>query len=245
MQPMTVLVGGDGGSQRPSPQIISHYEALHFGHVDQYTNVPDGVEAELTFIGDQAEVVLGTLTITNKNGSQFPASGRIAMGSGQIINCTDILFGNCDFKRHLNGVLILYGAPLCDANGSGSVSYYVTSLNQSTGVAFGPDASFSANAPIATSAPGCPSADSTNSDPQKPSPGDSTTNTPTVPSVPGSPSGPPPVYDGPGIPPLPPSYPPPGPAGGTEDFWCQTTDTYVYVNGVKTLFTTVIDCYHS
>jgi hypothetical protein len=247
LQPIADLVIGDGGSLRPPPQVISHYEALHFGHVDPYTNAPDAVEAELTFIGDQAEIVLGNLTITGKNGSQYPANGRIAMGPGQIINCADILFGSCDLKRHLNGLLTVYGAPLCDANGNGSVSYYVTNLNQTMGV-FGPiggDGSVSANAPIGTSAPPCPSADDTNSDPRKPSPGDSTTSTPNVPSVPGSPSGPPPVYDGPGIPPLPPSYPAPRPAGGTEDFWCQTTNTYQYVGGVRTLFTTVIDCYHS
>ena len=242
MQPDPVLLS-DGGSSRPAPQVLSHYEALHFGRVDQYTNVPDGVEAEATFSGDQMEIVLGSLTITSNNGSQYQYSGRIAMGPGQFTSCTDILLGTCDSRRHLNGALILSGAPWCDANGNGSVNYYATNLNLAIGItsSSGADASVSANAPIGTAASRCPIADTTQAAP-KTSPSDTTSETPTVPEAPGgSPAGPPPVYDGPGVPPPPPS--PPRTDGAPEDFWCQTTNTYVYVNGVKTLFTSVIDCH--
>jgi len=243
MQPDRLLVT-DGGSPRPASQIIAHYEALHFGHVDQYMNVPDGVEAEVTFIGDQAEIVLGSLTITGDNGSQYQKNGRIAMGPGQLTSCTDILLSSCDFRRHLNGALILSGAPVCDANGSGSVSYYITNLNVPLGSS-GADGPVSANAPIGTAAPRCPIADTTKAAPTT-NPSDTTSDTPTVPEAPGgSPAGPPPIYDGPGAPPLPPSYPPPRTDGAPEDFWCQTTNTYVWINGVKTLFTTVIDCHRS
>ncbi|HZI41236.1 MAG TPA: hypothetical protein VFD67_06015 [Gemmatimonadaceae bacterium] len=241
-QPTADLLGEAGTGVRPAPQVISHYEALHFGRADQYMNVPDGVEAEVTFFGDQADIELANLTIASSSGAQFPASGRIAFGAGQLTYCTDILFGNCDYKHHLNGVITVSSAPVCDARGNGSVSYYVTNLNQSVGFGTTSDGSVSANAPISATAPTCPSADSINSGPTKPG-SDSTTQNPTDPSLPtGSPSGPPPAPEGPGIPPLPPSYPPPS-TGGTAEFWCQTTRIYTYVDGVRTLFVTVIDCY--
>jgi hypothetical protein len=231
---------------RPPPQILAHFEALHFGHQDKYMNVPDGVEAEVTFIGDQADITVTSLAITGTNGSPYSQSGRIAMGPGQIMSCTDVSFGACDNQRHLNGVMVLSDAPTCDAQGSGTVNYYVTNITPP--ISFGPistgsgggDQSASAVASVSSSAGPCSS--DGGQPPHDPST-DTTSTAPTTPP-PGSPAGPPPGYDGPGVP-LPPSYPPPRIDGGTEDFWCEQVDIYVYVGGLRTLFGTEIYCYRS
>jgi hypothetical protein len=233
---------------RPPPQILAHFEALHFGHQDKYVNVPDGVEAEVTFIGDQADITVTSLAITGTNGSPYSQSGRIAMGPGQIMSCTDVSFGACDNQRHLNGVMVLSDAPTCDAQGSGTVNYYVTNITPP--ISFGPistgsggsDQSASAVASVSSSAGPC-SSDNGGQPPHDPST-DTASTAPTSPP-PGSPAGPPPGYDGPGVPPLPPSYPPPRIDGGTEDFWCEQVDIYVYVGGLRTLFGTEIYCYRS
>ena len=228
---------------RPPPQILSHFEALHFGHQDRYMNVPDGVEAEVTFVGDQADMTVTSLTITGTSGSSYSRSGRIAMGPGQMISCTDVSFGACDNRRHLNGVMVLSDAPTCDATGSGTVNHYVTNITPP--ISFGPisagngsDQSASAVASVSSSAGPCSSDDG-----HQPS-ADTTASTPTSPP-PGTPAGPPPGYDGPGVPPVPPSYAPPRIDGGTESFWCETVELYVYPNGVRTLFGTEIHCYRS
>ena len=237
-------------TMRPPPQIFSHFEALHFGHKDKYLNVPDGIEAEVTFVGDQAEITAASVTITGNNGSSYPETGRIAMGSGQIINCADVIFGGCDNRRHLSGVMVLYDAPTCDAKGSGTVNYYVNNINPPLGISYGPtsigsagnnDQSVSAVAPVSSSAGPCSSDDG---EPKQDPSTDTTSNVPTTPP-PGSPAGPPPVYNGPGVPPLPPSYPPPGVAGGMEGFWCEQVDIYVFIGGLRTLFATEIHCYRS
>jgi len=231
---------------RPPPQIFAHFEALHFGHQDKYMNVPDGVEAEVTFIGDQADITVTSLTITGTNGSPYSRSGRIAMGPGQIMSCTDVSFGACDNRHHLSGVMVLSDAPSCDAQGTGTVNYYVTNITPP--ISFGPissgggDQSASAVASVSSSAGPC-SSDNGGQPPHDPST-DTTSTAPTTPP-PGSPAGPPPGYDGPGVPPLPPSYPPPRIDGGTEDFWCEQVDIYVYVGGLRTLFGTEIYCYRS
>jgi hypothetical protein len=234
-------------TMRPPPQILSHFEALHFGYHDSYMNVPDGIEAEVTFVGDQADITVASGTITGNNGSTYPLSGRIAMGSGQLISCTDAVFGACDNRRHLNGVAVLSSAPTCDAKGNGTVNYYVTNINPPITVSYDPtsigsagngDQSASAVASVSSSAGAC------TSDNDGHPATDSTSNAP-APPPPGSPAGPPPTYDGPGIPPLPPSYPPPQIAGGTEDFWCERVDVYQYIGGVRTLLTSEIYCYRS
>jgi hypothetical protein len=237
-------------TMRPPPQILSHFEALHFGYSDQYTSVPDGVEAEVTFVGDQADITVASGTITRNSGSTYSLSGRIAMGPGQIIGCTDGVFGACDNRRHLNGVLVLPAAPTCDARGNGTVSYYVTNITPPISVSYDPtsfgsagngDQSASAAAVVSSSAGPCPS---DSGQPKQSPSSDSTSNAP-APPPPGSPAGPPPGYDGPGVPPLPPSYPPSGVGGGTADFWCERVDVYGYVGGVRTLFTTEIHCYRT
>ena len=234
---------------RPPPEVLSHIEALHFGHRDQYTSVPDAIEAEVTFIGDQADITVASGTITDNNGSTYPLSGRIAMGAGQIISCSDFVFGGCDNRRHLNGVLLFSSAPTCDASGNGTVNYYVSNITPPMSVGYDPTSvgstgggnqSASALAPVSSSGGPCPS---DNGQP-KPDPStDSTSNAP-APPPPGAPAGPPPGYDGPGVPPLPPSYPTPN-TGGTADFWCEKVEVYGYVGGVRPLFTTEIYCYRS
>ena len=231
------LLTDDEGSLRPAPQILGHYEALHFGYADQNMNVPDGVEAEVTFIGDQADISASSITITKKDGSTFPSSGEIVRGPGLIINCSDVLFGTCDNRRRLNGVMILSGAPTCDASGSGTVSYYVSNLNSpfngavgivSSGSSGSNPTSIAAAGVVSSRASPCPAGGQQSSD--------STSSSPPTGPV-GVPSGPPPPPTGPNVP----YYPPSG--GGTTStyFHCDRGD--FYVNG--SLFDTTIVCYPS
>jgi hypothetical protein len=238
-------------TMRPPPQILSHFEALHFGHHDSYVSVPDGIEGEVTFIGDQAQITATSVTITGNNGSSYAATGgSIAIGSGQIINCGDVVFGSCDSQRHLAGVMVLNDAPTCDAKGNGTVNYYVNNISPPISISYSPisiggagnnNQSASAVAFVSSGAGACPSDDA------QPKPGPSTDTTSKVPTTPppGAPAGPPPVYDGPGVPPLPPSYPPPRTAGGMEGFWCEQVDVYVFIGGLRTLFASEIYCYRS
>jgi hypothetical protein len=226
----------DEGSLRPPPQILSHYEALHFGQVDRYVNVPDGVEGDVTFIGDQADISASSITITKKDGSTFPYSGEITRGPGVIISCADVLFGSCDNRRRLNGVMILSRAPTCDASGSGTVSYYVANLNSplsgtvgtvSSGSSGNNPTSIAAAGVVSSTASPCPAGGQQSSD--------STSASPTGPV--GVPSGPPPPPTGPNAPYYPPT------SGGTTStyFHCEQGD--FYVNG--SLFETTIVCYPS
>jgi hypothetical protein len=233
------LLTADNGSLRPPPQILAHYEALHFGYAGQNTSVPDGVEAEVTFIGDQADISASSITITKKDGSTFPSSGEIAQGPGLIISCADVLFGSCDNRRRLNGVMILYGAPTCDASGSGTISYYVSNLTSpfsgtvgvvSSGSSGNNPTSIAAAGVVSSTASPCPAND--NGGQQS---NDSTTASPSGPV--GVPSGPPPPPTGPNAP----SYPASG--GGTTVTYFHCDRGYVYQNG--SLFETTIVCYPS
>ena len=224
--PNALLSPGADETLRPPPQVISHFEALHFGHGSGFLSVPDGIEAQVTFIGDQAEISAVNVTITSKDGSTYPFDGEIARGPGQLISCSDVVLGNCDNRRLLNTLATLPGAPTCGASGSGSVSYYVSNVSSTPSVAgsSGSQASVPAGGPISASADPCPVASDSS--------GQQTT-TPT-----GSPSGPPPPPTGPNAPTAP---PPPTPTGGgsTVSFHCERGD--IYVNG--TLFETKITCY--
>jgi len=233
LRPNALLTDGDG-SLRPPPQLLAHYEALHFGYFDQSTNVPDGIEAEATFIADQADISASSITITKKDGSTYTFGGEIARGSGVIINCTDVLFGTCDNRRRLNGVVILSGAPTCDASGSGTVSYYVSNLNStlsgpigivSSGTSGDYATSIAVSRAVSSTSSPCPTSGQQGTD--------STSATGPV----GVPSGPPLQPTGPNVP----YYPPSG--GGTTStyFHCEQGD--FYVNG--SLFETTIVCYPS
>lgn len=216
------LLGIDDGSYRPPPQVLSHYESLYFGHTDLYTNVPDGVEAAATFVGDQAEIAIPSLTITKKDGSSSSFHGTITKGTGAITNCADVTLGNCSNQRLLNGVMTLGSAPTCDASGSGSVSYSVSNLTSTTGITSGAGsgtASASATGSLSgTSAP-CP----------PPQTSDPTT---TQPSDGGTPPPPPP--------PIPPYDPAPPLGGGTGIYFnCEQAD--LYQNGV--LIESILTCY--
>ena len=232
--PNALLTTGDDGTLQPPPppppQIISHFEALHFGYGTGYLSVPDGIEANVTFIGDQAEISAVNVTITSTSGSSFSLNGNIAQGPGPLISCTDVVLGSCDNRRLLNAVAVLPSAPTCNASGSGSVGYYVSNLNSSLSISgsSGTQASVTASGSVSASASPCPvAADSSG---QQTS--DSTTTTPS-----GSPSGPPPPPSGPNVPTAP---PPPVPVvGSTVSFHCERGD--IYVNG--TLFETKITCY--
>jgi hypothetical protein len=235
-RPNAVLTD-DEGSLRPPPQILAHYEALHFGYVDQNMNVPDGVEAEVTFVGDQADISASSITITKKDGSTFSSSGEIAQGPGLIISCTDVLFGSCDNRRRLNGVMLLSGAPTCDASGSGTVSYYASNSNStlsgpvgivSSGTSGDNATSIAMTGAVSSAASPCPAGGQQSTD-------STSSSSPTGPV--GVPSGPAPPPMGPNVP----YYPPSG--GGTTStyFHCEQGD--FYVNG--SLFETTIVCYPS
>ena len=241
------VIGRDPYAPRPSPKIISHYESLHFGYKNQYVNAPDAVEAEVTFVGDQASMMLNNLSIVGKDGSNFSAAGALGGGGGQSVNCPDVIFGDCENRRHNNAVMMLWGAPICDAHGNGSVSYYVTNLNSTVGVTAGPvsggatggpGAAAAGNASIDQTAPACPPPDTTA---QKPSVPRDTTNTG---DTGGSPTGgaipPPAAPTGPGLPPVPPPAQPTGPG---KTFWCEQVNVYTFVNGVQTLFDSSLECY--
>lgn len=159
---------GDGtdGTLKPSPRIISHYEKLYFGRNDEYFRLPTAVNAEMTFVGDVGDIQLGSLTITRNSGSSpYQASGRITAGSGQLLNCLDGFFAACGNEKYLGGMLILDGAPVCDARGSGNVNYYANNVNSSFGTALlgsfssstpgGIEGSTSSNGSVDGIAPAC------------------------------------------------------------------------------------------
>ena len=235
LPPNVDLLSGDDGSWKPLPQIFSHYEAFHFGQRDQYTSVPDGIEAEVTFIGDQADISVSSITVTKRDGTSNQASGEVAQGAGVLINCADVLYGNCDNRRRLNGVMTVSAAATCDASASGAVSYSVSNVSTplsaySTSSSGGNTASASAIAAISGTASPCTTGDG------GPETTDSTRTAPTGPA--GVPSAPPPSPTGPYAP----SYPPT--SGGTTTstyFHCEQGD--IYQNG--SLFETKITCYPS
>lgn len=226
--PSVILTSGDG-SYQPPPRVLSHYEALHFGYATQYANVPDGVEAELTFVGDQADISLSNLTITTTSGRSYPFSGKIAQGPGVVIGCSDVVFTGCGSQRRLNGAMTLGAAPTCNAYGSGSVSYNVSNLNTSLATTAGAGSSTmsaAAMGAISGTATSCPDTGAPKSDPTKPA--DSTATSAGSPPPPASP---PPPSD-----PLPPST-----AGVVVHLQCDQGD--LYQDGY--LVDTVITCYAS
>ncbi|HEY2378416.1 MAG TPA: hypothetical protein VGH98_20725 [Gemmatimonadaceae bacterium] len=241
--PNALLAGDESGTYRSPPKIISHYEALHFGQVDKSSNVPDGIEAEAVFVGDQAEISVQSVTITGKDGSTYSSSGEMAQGPGQLINCTDAVLGTCDNRRRLNGVMALNGAPTCSASGSATVGYYVSNVNLPVSIGLGPvstgssgnnESSVAANAQVTSQASPCSSGDDGGQQPT-----DSTNATPPTGPV-GVPSGPPPPPTGPNAPYYPPvSYPPTTGGTGTVSFHCEQGDIYYY----GALFETRITCY--
>lgn len=228
MAPSVILTSGDG-SYQPPPRVLSHYEALHFGYATQSTNVPDGVEAELTFVGDQADISLSNLTITTTSGRSYPFSGPIAQGPGVIMGCSDVVFTGCGTERRLNGAVTLGAAPTCNAYGSGSVSYNVANFNTSLGTIAGAGSSTmsaAAMGAISGTAMSCPDTGAPKSDPTKP-----TDSTGTSAGSPPPPASPPPTSD-----PLPPST-----AGVVVHLQCEQGD--LYQDGY--LVDTVITCYAS
>ena len=231
--PNALLTDGDDGSWLPPPQILAHYEAFHFGQRDQLTNVPDAVEGDVTFVGDQANVSVA-LMVTKNDGATSTYATRIAQGTGTLLGCTDVGFGNCANRRRLNGAITLGDAPTCAASASGTVSYYVSNvgaiLSGSVGSGGNNTASASASGSVSGTASACSSGDNGG---QQTS--DSTSTTPSGPV--GVPSAPPPPPSGPNAPTSPPT------SGGSTvtTFHCDRND--VYVNG--TLFDTTITCYPS
>jgi hypothetical protein len=234
LEPNAIL---DGAGGIELPRIISHYEALRFGRHDWNFNIATAVEAEMTFIGDFGETALGALTITRKiGGSPYVRSGRIAIGGGEIVNCADVSFGGCDNRRHLGGVLILDGAPDCDAKGSGNVNYFVSNANSSMGidllpspVSIGTNGSstggVASNGLLDMAAPPC------NTD-----------------NVPAAPPPPPPDYPGGPVPDPQPWEPPPGdpappPAPGPVVFFCSGVVMSQIVGDVKILLAEAYVCY--
>jgi hypothetical protein len=233
--PNVDLISGDDGSWKPLPQIFSHYEAFHFGYHDQYTNVPDGIEAEVTFIGDQADISVSSVTVTKKDGTTYQGSGNVIQGPGELISCGDIAYGSCDSRRRLNGVMLVPPAATCDASASGTVSYSVSNVSTPLGAySTSGSGSSTANTSAMGAISGTASPCTTGDGGQQTT--DSTSTAPTGPvGVPSAP--PPPPSD-----PYAPSYPPT--SGGTTTttyFHCEQGD--IYQNG--SLFETKITCYPS
>jgi hypothetical protein len=245
--PNAATLDEEGNSyERPAPKIISHYEVIHFGQVDQYVNVPAGIEAEMTFIGDAGDIQVGSMAISRGGGDMpYPVTGRIVAGPGELVNCQDVILGDCQNRRHLAGVMILYGVPQCDAKANGNVTYYVNNLNMPIGISFAPtpfsistpgnmEGGVSANAEINSTAAPCSSGDDG---------GDHSQPTDTVPTV---------YTPGTGVEPLPrptgwgvPTFPPPGtPSAPPEDFWCERVDLFL-VGVTRTLLDSSYECYRS
>jgi hypothetical protein len=217
------------------PQILSHFEEFYFGRHDQTSSTPSGVEAEMTFIADQGQITLASLTVTpDSGGAQFLSSGLIAAGVGDITNCSDVSTGGC-YQHHLSGVTTLSSAPDCNAHASGTVGYAATISQTSLGFSLGSTTSsgqtVSSSAPVSATAPACSSTSTTTG---------SQTDSTTTPY--GSTSGPPPAPTGPNVPtaPPPPEAPVSGAGGG---FVCQRTDLYQVIGASRTLLSTTIDCY--
>ena len=236
IRPNAAVTEGDG-SVKPPPKILSHFEALHFGHVDQSMNVPDGIEAEVTFIGDQAEIEAGSVTITGNDGSTYQGNGKIAQGPGQLINCTDALSGTCDNRRRLSGVMVVPSAPTCDASGFGTVNYFAMNVSTPLGVNLGSVSSGTDGTQSTTSASGLVSSSASPCSSGVDGGQQSADSTQTAPTGPiGAPSGPAPPPTGPNVPYAP---PPPTSGGTTTTFHCEQVKVYYF----GMLFETTIVCY--
>lgn len=229
------------GSYTVTPQVLSHTESFHFGHHDQYSTVASAVNGDMTFIGQEGEIDLASLSITpNAGGTSSFTNGQIALGPGELINCSDVTLATCT-TRHLGGVFTVSNAPDCSANASGTVAYWSAVAKTTFGVAWSTTppssggtsmTSVSTSAPITATASQC-SSDSTSGG-QLSSDSTTTAGTGTV--------GPPPSPTGPNVPTAPPpaTSPESGSGGG---FYCQQTDLYSVYGGTRTLLSTVIDCY--
>jgi hypothetical protein len=135
------------------------------------------------------EIQLASLSIAkNSGGSPSSFSGRIALGPGEVITCTDIIFGDCDGRKHLSGLLVLNGVPSCDARSSGNLTYYAANLYAPIGVTQLPtpisvsaggnlDGAAATNSSLDSAAPPCdtsPPTDNPSPAPEPPAPGNPT-----------------------------------------------------------------------
>jgi hypothetical protein len=198
------------GVERPQPQVLSHTEQLHWGLNDLLSTALASIEAEMTFIGDHGEIRLSNLKVTaTRTGATYTTSGLIASGAGDLIGCSDAVFGSCSNRRNLRGVMTLAGAPYCDATSSGNISYIASYVTVSTTPGlFGSPSSTSTgdtqsptplSAGIQGSAPACdtqqppPSAQQPQGDgPTDPAGGPPEASPPAPWTPPDGPSGPPP-----------------------------------------------------
>jgi hypothetical protein len=128
------FVDGDDPYAEPykdPPTIISHIEQIYFGHDGDGINTPTGVNAKLTFVGDQARIDLSSVTISGKGNSVSASGVPLASGGGAITNCNDIGYDRyCQSQKTLDGVVLLATAATCDATGQASLNY--TSFNVSS-----------------------------------------------------------------------------------------------------------------
>lgn len=211
--------GGDGTVPKAPPSIISHQEAMLFGTSASGVITPDVLEGEMTFVGDQGKIAVGTFHITTTTGASSTVSGQVAFGPGQVVYCVQIVLGSCIYARRLAGSLSLPSMPNCNASASGNLAYDAQNV-QSTSVSTLPGTTantggtvtddFSLSANLGAVAPVCP-------DP----PAD-TTQTPTDPV--GNPSDP---YPPPTDPGSVPDDPAPPPAGAPDDYNCYTFINYL------------------
>ena len=245
--PITGTVDGTEQFESP-PRIMSHYEALHFGYLGRSLNIPDGVEAEMVFVGDQGQIGLASLTITRKSGgTPYTTSGQIVLGPGDLVGCADTFLAECANTRRLGGVALLPDAPRCDATGAGAVNYTAMNIKASVSVGTGftsvatggttSGESVVTAANINQIAPPCPPPDDSTKPPPPPQAVDTVVVTTPIGGSATDPIG----IAGPT---LVPTSEVNDPAGTPyQEFWCEQVDLYEIINGNRFLIESKIECY--
>ena len=176
--PRSALLADGGETLTDVPKVLSHREALTFGSSQNGSMVPTVLDAEMTFTGDQGSIVVGSFTITSSSGRVYQAAGSLASGTGQLVYCSALAYGQCVNSRRLAGSMRLDNAPYCNANGSGNLIYTAQTIQSSSASTIIPGVTvntggnveneFSISQQLNATAPSCapqPAVDSTTSQP--------------------------------------------------------------------------------
>lgn len=121
--PRSAIISDGTTTQKDPPQVQTHREALHFGYVSSGYTVPSVLEGEMTFVGDMGSIAVGSFNIVSNSGTSYPVNGNLAAGPGQLVGCLDVALSTCGNTRRVSGSVLLNGLPVCDASGSGSLTY--------------------------------------------------------------------------------------------------------------------------
>jgi hypothetical protein len=140
--PSALLSEGDGTLKNP-PQVLSHREALHFGQNANGISLPTTLEGEMTFVGDEGRIAIGSFGITSKSGGTYTLTGELAAGAGQLVSCSDPTLGSCVNSKRLAGSTFASSAPYCDATGSGSLNYTAQNIQSTFDIATSPQTAVS------------------------------------------------------------------------------------------------------